>query len=225
MKKLTLAYSSFSAPAVNPIFPFDAVYEGSFNAVDKGSLAGADALLLWGGTDIHPTFYHQPYHPVTERSGKGDQPSLRDMTEWHLMREAKELKIPIIGVCRGAQFLCVFAGGSLIQDVKGHYHAHGIVTDQGLSMHASANHHQVMNPKPGTYELLAWSEFFGTMHQDGFTPKPIEGELLTKGKDPEILWFPNVMGLAIQPHPEWMPVGAQFVKHVVSLVRQFCVPL
>lgn len=225
MKKLTLAYSPFSAPAVNSIFPFDAVYEESFNAVDKGSLAGADALLLWGGTDIHPTFYQQPYHPLTERSGNGGQPSLRDMTEWHLMREAKKLKIPIIGVCRGAQFLCVFSGGSLIQDVKGHYHAHGIVTDKGLSMHASANHHQIMNPKPGTYELLAWSEFFGAMHQDGFTPKPIVSELMDKKKDPEILWFPDVKGLAIQPHPEWMPIGAQFVKHVVSLVRQFCVPL
>ena len=128
MRKLTLAYSPFNAPGPAPIFPFDAVYEEKFNAVEKGSLEGADALLLWGGTDIHPTFYNQPYHSTTERSGSGDQPSLRDMTEWHLMHEAKKLNIPIIGVCRGAQFLCVFAGGSLIQDVKGHYHAHTIKT-------------------------------------------------------------------------------------------------
>jgi len=221
MKKLTLAYSPFGTNS-SSVYPFDAVYEESFNAVEKGSLQGADALVLWGGTDIHPTFYHQPYHHATERSGTGDQPSLRDLTEWHLMREAKKLKIPIIGICRGAQFLCVFAGGSLIQDVKGHAHAHGIITDKGLSMHASANHHQMMNPKPGTYELLAWSEKNGSQYHDGFFPKPVEREL---DKDPEIVWFPDIKGLAIQPHPEWMPVGSQFVKHTVELVREYCVTL
>jgi len=224
MKKLTLAYSPFGTNSTS-IFPFDAVYEESFNVVEKGSLVGADALVLWGGTDIHPIFYHQPYHPITQRSGAGDQPSLRDITEWHLMKEAKRLGIPIIGICRGAQFLCVFAGGSLIQDVKGHFHAHGIVTDKGLSMHAAANHHQMMNPAPGTYQLLAWAEQQGKDHEDGHSPAPVVSELLAKGVDPEIIWFPDIKGLAIQPHPEWMPVGSQFVKHTVDLVREFCVTL
>ena len=220
MKNKTLAYSPYGDRG-SSIFPFGEVFKESFNPVQKGSLEGADALLLWGGTDINPVFYKQDWHLKTERTGHDKETSLRDMVEWHLMKEAKRLDIPIIGVCRGAQFICVFAGGSLIQDVKGHYSAHGIVTYEGLSMHASANHHQMMNPKEGTYELLAWAETPGTDHQIEYS-KPATGPLRDKNIDPEVLWFPDIKGLAIQPHPEWMPGTSKFVQWVNEQIERLC---
>ena len=214
----TLAYSHLGRGDI--ITPFNEIFKESFNAILKGTLEGADALVLWGGEDVHPSFYKEPSHPKNECKNKAV--SYRDMVEWELMREAYNRSIPIIGVCRGAQFLCVFSGGSLIQDCKGHYSGHGITTYDGLSMHAAANHHQMMNPKPGTYDLLAWAEHhISTDRQDGWG-NPAKGELIDKQVDPEVLWFRETLGLAIQPHPEWMPPGSKFVEWTLAQVESFC---
>lgn len=216
--KLTLAYSPFGDRGES-IFPFTKLYDHSFNALKKGSLDGADALLLWGGEDISPKFYKQKYHSTTQKQPASyNDVSFRDMVEWQMMHDAKERGIPIIGVCRGAQFLCVFAGGSLIQNVIGHYSGHGIVTYDGKILHAAANHHQLMNPAPGSFELLGWSEEFGKNHEIELNQKP-KGVLYEQGKDPEVLWFPEVKGFAIQPHPEWMPENSQFVEWVINELK------
>ncbi len=214
----TLAFSPFGRG--NAIEPFNEIFKKKFNPVEQGSLAGADAFLLWGGEDIHSSFYKQPAHPKNDN--QNHSPSYRDLIEWELMREAYKRSIPIIGVCRGAQFLCVFAGGSLIQDCKGHYSGHGITTYDGLSMHAAANHHQMMNPKHNTYDLLAWAEKpLATDMVDGWG-KPASGPLIEQNIDPEVLWFRDVKGLAIQPHPEWMPSTSRFSLWCLEQIEHFC---
>lgn len=214
----TLAYSPHGCG--DKIVPFDEIFKAKFNAIAKGSLEGADALVLWGGEDIHPSFYKEPAHPRNECQTK--TPSYRDMVEWELMREAYSRSIPIIGVCRGAQFLCVFSGGSLIQDCRGHYSGHGITTYDGLSMHAPANHHQMMNPRENTYDLLAWAEKQMAIDmQDGWS-RPATGHLIEQKIDPEVLWFRDTKGLAIQPHPEWGPINSKFNEWVLSQIEQFC---
>ena len=44
----------------------------------------------------------------------------RDTREMEIYLKCYELGIPMLGVCRGAQLLCAYAGGSLVQDVNGH---------------------------------------------------------------------------------------------------------
>lgn len=45
----------------------------------------------------------------------------RDKLEFRLLREAMEQRLPILGICRGAQLLNVLQGGSLHQDISGYY--------------------------------------------------------------------------------------------------------
>lgn len=45
----------------------------------------------------------------------------RDDQEFRLLREAMERRLPILGICRGAQLLNVLQGGSLHQDISGYY--------------------------------------------------------------------------------------------------------
>jgi Peptidase C26 len=143
------------------------------------------------------------------------------LVEWELMREAYTRSIPILSVCRGAQFVCVFSGGKLVQDCKGHYSGHGITTYDGLSMHAPANHHQMMMPVEGTYDLLAWAEKpMAIDMQDGWC-KPAEGHLIDQKLDPEVIWFRDVKGLAIQPHPEWGPQNSKFNEWVLTQIEHF----
>ena len=220
MKVKTLAYSQYGRGG-DLIAPFDEIFKNKFNAVSKGNLDGADALVLWGGEDVHPSFYKEPSH-LRNDCRTGSLPTVRDMVEWELMREAYARDIPIIGVCRGGQFLCVFSGGKLIQNCTGHYSGHGITTYDGLSIHAAANHHQMMNPKPGTYDLLAWAETQMAKDMEDGWHKPATGELIDQKLDPEVIWFRDVKGLAIQPHPEWMPHSSKFCEWTLKQIEHFC---
>ncbi|MBI2939692.1 MAG: gamma-glutamyl-gamma-aminobutyrate hydrolase family protein [Chloroflexi bacterium] len=70
-----------------------------------------DGLLLTGGTDIDPTLYHE------ESRGSQSPHRARDDLEMAQFRLARARRLPILGICRGAQFLNVAFGGSLVQDL------------------------------------------------------------------------------------------------------------
>lgn len=70
-----------------------------------------DGLVLQGGVDICPQSYGaQPLPGWT-----GDP--IRDRYELSLLRGFIEAGKPVLGVCRGAQLINVFHGGTLVQDI------------------------------------------------------------------------------------------------------------
>jgi putative glutamine amidotransferase len=81
-------------------------------------LDGLDGLVITGGRDVDPSAYGQRAHPTT------DEPACdRDAFEFALVRGALARRLPILGICRGAQVLNVALGGTLHQhlpDVVGH---------------------------------------------------------------------------------------------------------
>jgi len=76
-------------------------------------LADFQGLLMTGGDDIHPCRWEPP-EPV-HREAHPDE--ARDALESAAVQQAWDLKLPILGICRGEQFLNVARGGSLIQDL------------------------------------------------------------------------------------------------------------
>lgn len=83
---------------------------GLHPVINPDSLDGIAGLLLAGGADVNPALYGETPHPKTE---KPDQE--RDRREWRLLEQALERDLPVLGVCRGNQFLNVFFGGRLVQ--------------------------------------------------------------------------------------------------------------
>jgi putative glutamine amidotransferase len=79
------------------------------------SLPDLEGLLLPGGWDVDPSFYGERRG---EKVGPTD-PEL-DKTELELFRQARQLAIPILGICRGQQVINVAMGGSLIQHLEEH---------------------------------------------------------------------------------------------------------
>lgn len=81
-----------------------------------------DALILSGGEDVNPLLFKQePYKKI------GAISSERDAFDLALIRYARELKKPLLGICRGAQMLNVANGGTLYQDlsyIEGSYIGH-----------------------------------------------------------------------------------------------------
>jgi gamma-glutamyl-gamma-aminobutyrate hydrolase PuuD len=84
---------------------------------DTGVLDVLDGVVLIGGPDVDPGGYGAEPHPETR-----SHPD-RDEHEIALLREAVVRRVPVLGLCRGAQLINVALGGTLHQhlpEVVGH---------------------------------------------------------------------------------------------------------
>jgi len=70
-----------------------------------------DGLVLSGGTHVHPERYGQ------EPQVNASYDRRRDVTDYRLLQQAEALNIPVLGICRGAQLINIFHGGSLCQNL------------------------------------------------------------------------------------------------------------
>ena len=71
-----------------------------------------DGLVLQGGADISPeTYGAKPWKTET------DADPIRDEYELDLLRGFIGAGKPVLGICRGAQLLNVYCGGTLVQDI------------------------------------------------------------------------------------------------------------
>ena len=81
----------------------------SLNIEDFGE---ADGLILPGsGQDMNPKLWG------AEDICSNDINDELDCIQWKLMELAVETQKPVLGICRGMQFINVFFGGTLIQDL------------------------------------------------------------------------------------------------------------
>lgn len=71
-----------------------------------------DALIISGGNDISPEHYGGDIDARVKSDPERDQLEM----EW--IEHALEKKIPLLGICRGAQLINVVLGGTLHQDIR-----------------------------------------------------------------------------------------------------------
>ncbi|MBO6047106.1 MAG: gamma-glutamyl-gamma-aminobutyrate hydrolase family protein [Erysipelotrichaceae bacterium] len=95
-----------AANGIPVIFPF-----GQDDNDLKALVNICDGFLLTGGQDVDPELYHEPNRSC------GPIVDLRDKLELTLMNEAIAANKPILGICRGHQFINVYFGGNLYQDI------------------------------------------------------------------------------------------------------------
>lgn len=81
-------------------------------SVVEKQLAFLDGLVISGGADIDPWFYHEG---VKETCGFTNH-ALDEFT-LAAIRCAYEAELPVFGICRGCQAINVAFGGSLLQDI------------------------------------------------------------------------------------------------------------
>jgi len=74
-----------------------------------------DAVILPGSpADVDPARYGASRHPAT-----ADADPQRERTDYALLENAFARGKPVLAICYGIQFLNVFLGGSLVQDIPG----------------------------------------------------------------------------------------------------------
>jgi len=141
-------------------------------------MAGMKGLLLVEGEDIEPDRYEA--RPENFEYVEKTHP-LKDRIEFAAIRRALKLKLPILGICRGAQLLNVACGGTLYGDVQrekhselkhidnAHYdtyrHAISIVAGSPLEqwygrsrLQVNSYHHQGVRDLAACFEPMAFAE-------------------------------------------------------------------
>lgn len=181
-----------------------------------------DCLIIEGGTDVDPARYGDKRGKYTQGTDYA-----RDNVEFELVEEAVAAQIPILGVCRGAQLLCVAAGGSLIQHVNGHGgadHPLHTIDDEWEGVKISTCHHQMMYPWNVQHEILAYTLGRSDVYLDGGN-NLVTGIVEEEGNgsiiEPEIVFFPQIGGLAIQGHPEFMDINSPGVAYCSKLIQEW----
>ena len=71
-----------------------------------------DGFLFTGGQDVAPALYHSEKSPLC-----GECSPERDKMEMLILDEAMKRDKPILGICRGIQFINAALGGTLWQDI------------------------------------------------------------------------------------------------------------
>lgn len=161
------------------------------------SISKADLLLLAGGEDISPSLYKTANYAAYGINRERDSRELIDI------KFAIQNEIPILGICRGAQYLCAEAGGVLIQDMS-HNGVHTVKWFDEETTITNSLHHQMAYPQFG---LTEGEDYFMLAYARNLSPhKKTTMELYTPDsfKEAEVVYYPKIKGLGIQGHPEMM---------------------
>jgi gamma-glutamyl-gamma-aminobutyrate hydrolase PuuD len=179
----------------------------------KINLKNADLVVFTGGADVSPNLYGDKKHQYT-----GNDP-VRDENESEIFTMALDEGIPMVGICRGGQFLNVMSGGRMYQDVTGHGGSHEIVdAETGETVYVSSTHHQMMMPsKQG--KVVATSRGV-TSNREWFDAQVFKRDVNTEGI--EVVYYDHTRSLCFQPHPEFDGVHFGGMKNYFkSLLERF----
>lgn len=158
------------------------------------ALEDADLVVFTGGEDVDPSLYNENKHATVYSN------LTRDLYEQKQFNKAKALNKHIIGICRGSQFLCVMAGGILVQHQHNPGFHHKIKTYDGRELEITSTHHQAAYPwRIKNFQVLGWTNNISKYHLGGNGE-----EMVNDGQEMEIVYYPEVKGLGIQGHPEMM---------------------
>lgn len=189
---------------------FDAGFKGAQSVQD------ANFICFTGGSDVTPSLYNEAAIAETYFD------PARDKVEQEIFAEAAMLGKPMIGICRGSQFLTVMNGGKLWQDVNNHAvgSGHEVVDlrDGSIRHNMTSTHHQMMRPPEGA-EILAVasrSTVKKSASEELVTDAPVENS------DIEVVWYPKTSCLAFQPHPEFAHGDCR--DFFLNLVDEYVMP-
>jgi len=119
-----------------------------------------NGIILSGGDDVNPTLYgSKPENEIVSEE--------RDNTEKKLVDIAIEKNLPLLGNCRGAQFINVYFKGKLIRDVK---------SETGID-HVNKVHKIKIIDEKASYFLNKKELSVNSFHNQGITKDSLSSKL------------------------------------------------
>jgi putative glutamine amidotransferase len=91
------------------------VIQLSYHKNNLQDIEKCHGVILSGGNDINPRLYNQP--EFLAYCDPKDIDEKRDEFEWKVVQYTEEHQLPLLGICRGLQFVNVYFGGTLVPDI------------------------------------------------------------------------------------------------------------
>lgn len=181
--------------------------EKGWSVVPK--ITSADLVVFTGGADVCPALYGEKPHRTTHYSLE------RDVYEIEYFTIALFTNKPMVGICRGGQFLNVMCGGKLYQHVDNHairgtHRAYRMDEEHDKVINVTSTHHQMMMPTDDAFVLMRAEE----VH----IVRTYDNEEKIRGIESVLYHRQNC--LCFQPHPEFH--GADETRNVFfSLIKKY----
>jgi acyl-CoA reductase-like NAD-dependent aldehyde dehydrogenase/anthranilate/para-aminobenzoate synthase component II len=177
------------------------IFELSYLKNNFQDIHSCDGFVLTGGVDVHPSLYDGPVHYE-------NKPLVfeleRDKFEAAVYAYAKQLQLPVLGICRGLQLVNTLEGGKLLQDLEEGNSTHRktdkdkrheVKVAEGSLLHSitlsgkgtvNSAHHQSIDPEnlASTLKVSAIAED-GTVEAVEFKDSENQGFLLCLQWHPE----------------------------------------
>lgn len=167
-------------------------------------------IILSGGNNISSELYG-------EKTRCEDTSKERDHTEGKLLDYAKKNRVPVLGICRGMQFINVFFGGKLCQDLrhvsKNNLKHAGNVHDISLFSSEAIRYFSKVRLKVNSF------------HEQGVLHSTLSTELKTFAISPrdgiiEGIYHPHLPIAGIQWHPERKSPDAKSNARIIKAFSQ-----
>lgn len=180
-------------------------------------LSRVDGLILPGGLDMDAGFFNQKMHPACRASDLD-----LDIFQITLVNLAVVMKMPLLGICRGAQVANVALGGSLVQDIPSQMPESGIGHMQNVFSHGT-DHDVRFEPDSRLYHLFGDSIRINSRHHQSIDA-PGKGIRITawapdgvvEGAEHEDLpidlvqWHPELL---MQENDDMLPLFNRFIRN------------
>jgi len=182
-----------------------------------------DALVLQGGSDLSPCSYGADY--LDQSRWPGDK--VRDQYELSLVDHFFQAGKPILGICRGAQLLNVYFGGTLWQDISMQCATSVVHRDPAAYDH---NCHPIVFEKGGFLERVyqeCKQPYVNSVHHQSINALGADLRVEARSLEDDIIEafrhanFENQFVLGIQWHPEFSPTLENKVIDADLLMNQF----
>lgn len=113
---------------------------GNHGYVNVGEDESPDFLVFTGGADVSPWLYGEHRKPGTSTSPERDY--------WDMMAFIRFRHLPMVGICRGFQFLAAVTGHKLVQHIEDHTWAHTCYYNDEVFTVSSTHHQCVVHTNP-----------------------------------------------------------------------------
>lgn len=186
------------------------------------------ALLVTGGEDVFPDWYGM----ISDTARCGEFDHYRDTLEIMLIKKALDLKMPVLGICRGHQILNVTLGGSLIVDIPDDV---GTEVSHRCDDYLNCHHHVTVEPGSLLFEIAGLtSGTVNTNHHQAISKLAPDLRVAAFSADgvPESSEWLNPKRksflLGVQWHPERMddypelskPIAERFIREAKTYSKR-----
>lgn len=185
------------------------------------NVSDADFVLFTGGEDVSPDLYNEV--PMA----KTNYNRARDDFEGVIYNAALERELPMVGICRGGQFLNVKNGGRMWQHVTCHAGEHlarievpPFVKNRRRTIMVTSTHHQMMIPTEDAI-ILATANVALEKDSPGLTKIGKGGDA---DPDIEVVLYQDTSCLCFQPHPEFKNCPADCVDFFEECLDNWIYP-